>query len=73
MFDLLCLWIKIGNLLVDEIIRCLFWFCFLKIIWIKLDDGFGDLYINLRRFCYIYVINMVMLGVSDYVIVEELG
>lgn len=47
--------------------------CHLKTTRIKLDDGFGDLHINPRRFRYTHATNMAMLGASDYAIAEELG
>lgn len=47
--------------------------CPLKTTRIKLDDGFGDLHINPRRFRYTHATNMAMLGASDYAIAEELG
>ena len=71
--DLLCLRTKGANPSVGEMIRRLSRLCPLKTTRIKLDDGFGDLHINPRRFRYTHATNMAMLGASDYAIAEELG
>ncbi|WP_339891260.1 site-specific integrase [uncultured Alteromonas sp.] len=71
--DLLCLRTRGATPSVAEMIRRLARLCPLKTTRIKLDDGFGDLHINPRRFRYTHATNMAMLGASDYVIAEELG
>lgn len=71
--DLLCLRTNGANPSVREVIRRLSRLCPLKTSRIKLDDGFGDLHINPRRFRYTHATNMAMLGASDYAIAEELG
>ena len=71
--DLLCIRMKGANPSIGEMIRRLSRLCPLKTTRIKLDDGFGDLHINPRRFRYTHATNMAMLGASDYAIAEELG
>lgn len=71
--DLLCLRTRGANPSVGEMIRRLSRLCPLKTTRIKLDDGFGDLHINPRRFRYTHATNMAMLGASEYVIAEGLG
>lgn len=71
--DLLCLRTRGANPSVGEMVRRLSRLCPLKTTRIELDDGFGDLHINPRRFRYTHATNMAMLGASDYAIAEELG
>jgi len=71
--DLLCLRTSGANPSVREVIRHLSRLCPLKTSRIKLDNGFGDLHINPRRFRYTHATNMAMLGASDYAIAEDLG
>lgn len=71
--DLLCMLMKGAKPSVHEIIRRLSRLCPLKTARIKLEEEFGDLHINPRRFRYTHATNMAMLGASDYAIAEELG
>lgn len=71
--DLLCLRTRGASPSVGQMIKRLAHLCPLKTTRIKLDDGFGDLHINPRRFRYTHATNMAMLGASDYAIAEELG